>query len=354
MCHEPHSVYAPGQRFLPGDSAKEPQAPEANLTGMEYRFVTHAEVPRLSEQLATLSNLAFAEYEGAPLVDAEFCKWYARRPGSTPEACVGALYGEELVANVLVAIQDVQIGGGLLSCGIVDTVATHPAHRQQGLAHRLMDLAHDLMQQHGAEAGLLYTNPANHPYRFYGRLGYVTRAQAGMLTGARPEATGQWTVRPMRDDEALTVRELVNEHYRGYEGFAPLDYALWDWHRVQRPVSLPCQVVVAERDGQLQGTAALAPVEVLLGGEPQSVAAVSDLVYADEACLQDLLAAAQQPRLMALQGLLNPERAALERLGFATSVGEVSMVKPFGARAEALLGEQAGPWYVMVESVVGV
>ncbi len=321
---------------------------------MPYRFVTHEDVPNLAAQLTELSNVAFAEYEGAPTVDVEFSRWYARRPGSTPGVCVAALDGDVMAANVLVAVQNLNLGGEFLPCGIVDTVATHPDHRRQGLAHRLMDMAHDLMREHGAEAGVLYTNPANHPYQFYTRLGYVTRAQAAMLEGAPPATAGACDVRAMRGDEAGTVRELVNGRYEHYEGFARLDDDLWRWHRVERPATMPAQVVVAERDGRLVGTAALADVMVLLEGRQTRVTVVSDAVYDGAECLRDLLAAAPQERLMALHDVRAPEHAALEQTGLASAVGEVAMVLPFTERARELLTRPAGPWCVMVESVVGV
>ncbi|MEN6401246.1 MAG: GNAT family N-acetyltransferase [Armatimonadia bacterium] len=321
---------------------------------MDYRLVTHREVPRLPEQLASLSNLAFSEYEGAPEVDAAFCDWYGRRPGSSLDVCVGALYGDTLVANVLVAIQEVNVGGEFIRCGIVDTVATHPEHRKHGLAHRLMDMAHEIMRQHRAEAAVLYTNPENHPYHFYGRLGYVTRTRAGMLTGERPTAQRAYQVRPMGEGEEGTVRDLVNARYSRYEGFARLDEALWQWHRVERPASMPAEVVVAERDGRIVGTVALAEVDVLLGGQRERVTVASDAVYPDTDCLREMLAASKQARITALHGLVNPEKDDLEALGFTTQVGEVSMVLPFSQRAQALMDQPPGPWYVMVESVVGV
>ena len=115
----------------------------------EYRFVDFTEVPNVMLQVAELSNAAFAEYEGAPTIDAAFGEWYLRRPGSTPELCVGALDGKTLASMVLVALQPMQLGGRVLSCGIIDSVATRPEHRKQGLAHKLMDMAHQRMRQAG-------------------------------------------------------------------------------------------------------------------------------------------------------------------------------------------------------------
>jgi predicted N-acetyltransferase YhbS len=321
---------------------------------MSYRFVTHEQVPDLPQQLAALSNEAFAEYEGAPLVEASFANWYLSRPGSTPDVCFAALAGEQMVANVLVALQPLVIGGETITCGIVDTVATSPHHRRQGLAHQLMERAHDRMQVRGAEMAVLYTNPANHPYHFYGRLGYLTRAQCVMLAGPRPEAAGGPAVRPATAGEAGAVRALVNERYGSYEGYAPQDETLWAWHRVNRPALMPLQQLVAEGPEGLVGTAALAEVELLLEGQQRRVTVAYDLVYPDLPCLQALLAAAPSEHLVSLHSQAAPACADLHSLGLQASVGEVAMVLPFTQRAEALLRCDPTPWYVMVESVIGV
>lgn len=65
-------------------------------------------------------------------------------------------------------------------------------------------------------------------------------------------------------------------------------------------------------------------------------------------------AAAPAGQLLALHDLQAPEHDALERLGLQSSVGEVAMVLPLTRQAETLLGNEPAPWYVMVESVVGV
>lgn len=321
---------------------------------MEHRLVSLAEVRDLPAQLAALSNAAFAQYEGAPRVDADFAAWYVRRPGSGPEACMGALWGDELVSCVLVALQELNLGGEYVRCGIIDTVATAPNHRRQGLARRLMDLAHGHIRERGGEAAVLYTNPQDHPYRFYERLGYATRARAALLSGTRPEGARRYAVRAMDVAEGALVRELVNGGYGGWEGFARLDEALWDWHRVSRPANMPVTVAVAERAGQVVGTAALAVSEVLLGGQRRPLCFVSDLVYPDLDCLQDLLSLAPVPDLAALYDIGAPQTADLRALRCESQLGEVAMVLPLTGRTEALLSQEAALWYVMVESVVGV
>ena len=322
---------------------------------MEYRFVSHTEVSDREVQLAELSNIAFAEYEGAPQVDDEFTRWHGLRPGSHPELCMAALDGDEMVSTVLVAIQELNIGGEFISCGIIDTVATHPDHRGRGLARRLMDMAHEVMQDHGAQAAVLYTNPEDHPYRFYGRLGYMTRANARMFAGKRPRATGAaYTVRPAEPADYELIRLLVNDCYENYEGFAMLDDALWDWHRQQRPACLPQSLLVAQRDGMILGFAACCDMDLLIAGEMQPVTVVSDVVFTYQDCLEALLAAAPQADLITLHDERSREAAAFTALGFTPGVAEVAMSLPFTEQAGHLLRSNPAPWYVMVESVVGV
>lgn len=321
---------------------------------MDYQFVSCSAAPDYCAQLAALSNAAFAEYEGAPEVDADFLAWYLRRPGSSADLCVAALHGDRLVSTVLIAIQTLHLGGEPLRCGIIDTVSTYPEHRQRGLAHHLMEMAHERLQALGAEAAVLYTNPENHPYHFYARLGYQTRARASFLAGTRPAPAGRYTVRPAADAEAAAIREMVNATYGAYEGFARLDDALWDWHRVSRPTALPLTLLVATEDDRVRGTLAIARSELLLHGERQILGFVSDAVYPDRECLQDLLAAAPERALAALHDCRAPQAADLEALGLHGQLGEVAMVLPFTERATRLLANPSTPWYVMVESVVGV
>jgi len=112
--------------------------------------------------------------------------------------------------------------------------------------------------------------------------------------------------------------------------------------------------VMAEREGKVVGTSALAEVQVLLAGAHKPVTVLSDTVYPDRDCLRDLLALAPQSDLMTLQALDAPEREDLEQIGFVTSVGEVSMILPFDDHVRDLMHADFRPWYVMVESVVGV
>ncbi len=91
-----------------------------------YTLCDHTQVPDLVPQLARLSNLAFGEYEGGMTVGASWTAWYLRRPGTDPALCQAALSGDTMVANVLVCVQPVRVGGELLRCGILDSVAPAP------------------------------------------------------------------------------------------------------------------------------------------------------------------------------------------------------------------------------------
>ncbi len=318
-----------------------------------YRIGDHRDVDDLPQQLAALSNAAFSQYEGAMPVDAAFISWYLRRPGCRPELCPVALEGNRLASNVLVAIEHLQLGGQVLPCGIIDTVATLPEHRRHGLARVLMESAHELMRQAGAEAAVLYTNPDDHPYRFYRRLGYETRAIGAALLGPRPAHTQP--AQAATAAEAAAIRTLLDRSYAQYEGYAPMTDELWDWHRLNRPGDMPVHLRVLRDDGdKVVGTAAFAEAETLVGGERVPVAVASDLARDSGASLQRLLAAAPSERIMTLLDEQSPLYAELVELGFEPAVRETAMVLPFSERAAAALGHRSGPWYIMIESVVGV
>lgn len=332
---------------------------EEDAIVVDYELVDLTHVSELVEQVTALNLAAFAEYEGAPDLDESFTEWYLRRPGSTPQLCVGALHGDELVSMVLVAIQRVQIGGRLLDCGIIDSVATDPAHRRQGLARKLMDTAHENMQAAGTDAGLLYTNPEDHPYRFYDRLGYRTRAICQMTQAPRPARGGSLHVRAAQPTEHETLVAIINDFYRAYDGFAPLDEELWEWHKVDRPADMRAEVLVAEAGGELVGTCTWAETSLFLEGEDVPVAALADFAYRPELCggadaLRSLLAAAPQQTIVCLLDEHDPLLPLYAEAGFQKAVSEASMVLPFSDDAHEAIAVQPGPWYVMVESVIGM
>jgi len=324
------------------------------MTSGDYTIGVHSDVPDLAAQLATLSNAAFAEYEGAMQVDEAFAAWYLKRPGCTPELCPVALAGETLVSNVLVAIQNLQVGDEVLPCGIIDTVATAPEHRNRGLARVLMDRAHELMRQAGAEAAVLYTNPDGHPYRFYGRLGYETRAIGAALMGARPAGSG--IARTATQADEADVRALLDRFYADYEGYCRQDEALWRWHRVNRPGNMPVNLVAIGRPGGgVEATIAFAQADTFVGGEHVPVSVASDPAWEGDDCLLgELLSSAPGERILCLVDEQSPLYAGLTGLGFTSTVRETAMVLPFSERARAAVRCRRGPWYVMVESVVGV
>ncbi|MCD6360124.1 MAG: GNAT family N-acetyltransferase, partial [Armatimonadetes bacterium] len=232
----------------------------------EYELTDYVSVTDAARQFVDLSNVAFAEYEGAMEFGYEWGEWYLRRPGTDPRLCQAALAEGKLVSQVLVAVQELQIGGDLLRCGIIDSVATHPEHRKQGLARALMDRAHEAMRENAqVDAAVLYTNPAGHPYRFYGRLGYLTRAQAALITGPRPDAEA--VVEAVDPGEvAGELMRLLNGYYAGHEGYAPLNDAMWRWHKLEVPAGTGLEVAARIEDGRAVATVSFTDVELLLGG----------------------------------------------------------------------------------------
>ena len=321
---------------------------------MGYVLTDFAEVPDLAAQVTRLDNLAFAQYEGAMAFYEAFSKWYLARPGTDLRMCQAAMDGERLVSQVIVCVQPVQLGGQTFRCGIIDSVATAPEHRRQGLARRLMERAHEAMQRTGLDAAVLYTNPNDHPYHFYARLGYKERARASMLLGARLDRSGCGAEVVDAAGHAEGLRALLNEYFVGYEGYAPVSEELWRWHKIDSPVE---PTVVAEMTGSGPiSTATFADAQVRIEGRDRTVSMAYDLAalrMSDDE-FASLLALAPREMICLILDDSAPEALWAEELGFEPRVSEVSMVLPFSSEAQAALDAHGGPWYVMMESVVGV
>lgn len=321
---------------------------------MGYALSDFTGVADLAAQVMRLQNLAFAHYEGAMEVDQPWIEWYLGRPGTDLRMCQAALDGDTLVSQVIVCVQHLQLGGQTFRCGIIDSVATDPDHRRQGLARRLMERAHEIMQRDGLDAAVLYTNPDDHPFHFYGRLGYEERARASMLLGARPPQSG-CSAEPVDPAEhAAGLCALLNEYFIGHEGFSPLTEELWTWHKVQAPVN---PAVVAELTGRGPISAAtFADARVRIEGREHTVSIAYDLaadvMNGDE--LVSLLSLAPREMIGLIVDDRAPERQWAGAIGFEPRVSEVSMVLPLTSDAQTAMRTHAGPWYVMVESVVGV
>ncbi len=332
-----------------------------------YELCDHTRVPDLVAQFVELSNVGFAEYEGAMQFDEDWSAWYLQRPGTDPRLCQAALSGEQMVSNVLVAVQPLQIGGDLLTCGIIDSVATHPDHRRRGLARALMERAHQAMQQVTAvDAAVLYTDPAGHPHQFYQRLGYETRAQASLLTGSRPPVArsfsegGQVDQEPLEpaapEDAGQPLFDLLNEFFSEHEGYCPMDSRLWRWHKCERVAANPVTVVVEEAGGVPVATATFAEAELLLAGERRPVSIAYDVAAKELSAdrLARLLAAAPREQVAMILDRESAEHQLAVDVGLEPRVGEVSMILPFSERARAALSAKSGPWYPMIESIIGV
>lgn len=321
---------------------------------MGYVLTDFTEVPDLAAQVTKLDNSAFAEYEGAMAFDEAVSEWYLQRPGTVLEMCQAVLEGDTLVSQVIVCVQPLQLGGRMMNCAIVDSVATDPRHRKQGLARQLMERAHEAMQAAGLDASVLYTNPFDHPYRFYGRLGYQERARASMMIGASlsPSGCGAEPVNPA--EEANSLRALLNDYYGSYEGFSPLSEEIWRWHKVASPVK---PTVVAEMTGSgAVSTATFADAPVRIEGHDYTVSMAYDIAATvmNADAFESLLSLAPRDMLGLILDERSPEYGWAEALGLEPRVSEVSMVLPFSDDASAALQEHAAPWYVMMESVVGV
>src|SRR5574340_773687 len=203
----------------------------------DYRLVTHQEVGDrqwLIAELAELNALAFSQYEGVVQVTPGFLEWYLARPGLRAELCQAALRGDRLVSNVFVTLAPMMLGGQVVSCGIVDTVMTHPEHRRRGLARRLMERAAEAMAAAGAEVSLLYTartEPQSGPEQLYRSLGYGPRE----LVTVWERPAGSFDASPAsRVAVDAKARQAWERALGRRAGWLPPSDGLWRWGREAR------------------------------------------------------------------------------------------------------------------------
>jgi hypothetical protein len=256
-----------------------------------------------------------------------------------------------------VTLAPMKVAGETLFCGLIDTVMTHPYHRRRGLARALLRRALGAMQAAGAQISFLNTllaNPPAGPQRLYESLGYVPYAPVvRFLKDPSQVSTGPSAV-PISPDEA--ARAAFTARLGDRTGWIDLDEDLWRWRRIDRPARYPVTIGRAP-DG---GLGVVCTGDLLAGGRPRPVTVISDLAPSDPASLPDLLAsllAAVPPAAAATVLCPQSDEAlsrALQATGFRATDTEIGLFLPLSSRAAALLAAPPRPWYVSVESVIGV
>ncbi len=326
----------------------------------DYRLLTHAGIDDtcwLGQALADLDALTFGHYHGVVVPSVSFMAWYTRRPGMDPRLCQAALDGDELVSSLFVTLAHMRLNGEVLVCGIVDTVMTHPDHRRRGLARELIGRAIARMRKAGAEASLLYTavtQPPAVPQRLYESLGYSACELVDRFVKPPPHSAADG--RAVRVSPSAEVRREVETLLGMRSGWLTLDDVLWRWRRIDRPSDYPVEVYRA-RDDTL---AAICTGRLLAEGEQQLFAVLSDLAPARDAVSEDMLRSfiSTVPRQATATSLCPRSDLALahalEAVGFRAAGTEAAMLLPLSAAAERQAECRSSPWYVAVESVVGV
>lgn len=326
----------------------------------EYEFVAHAGIQNpkwLTRSLADLNQLTFGHYHGVVVPSPAFMEWYTRRPGMDPALCQAVLAGDSLVSSLFVTVARMRLNEEVLLCGIVDTVMTHPDHRRRGLARGLLDRAIEGMRRAGADVSLLYTavaDPPAVPQRLYESLGYSTYELVDRFVKAPPHLSAVGPAAMVSPDAEMRCE--VEARLGTRSGWLLLDEALWQWRRADRPAEYPVTLHRA-RDGTL---AAVCRGRLLAGGRQQPYAVVSDLAaasgHAREEALCSFLSTIPHD---ATATVLCPRSDislahALKAVGFRAAGTEVAMLLPLSAAAEQEISRRSSPWYVAVESVVGV
>ena len=216
------------------------------------------------------------------------------------------------------------------------------------------------------DASILCTLPDRPPYHFYSRVGYRDHVRISFLgrenagRSAEGGAVREVAARGAKPDDRDAVIRLLNDHYADHDGYTPIDLPLWEWRRENRPSSLPCEVLVAERDGRMVGTMTVAPARLITGAKPELMVLITDVVLPRDGraaeVLEALLSSApNEGRRVFLSGVCNTEDNEIwQAAGFKGMLGDAAMALPLNDRGRQALSTPPAKWYVLTESVVGI
>lgn len=321
-----------------------------------YRTVPHTVVPNLPAQVLALAQASFMQFPGVSRPSADKADWYLARPRMSRDLSLAAMHGETMVANVYVTLDDIQLGGETLRCGIIDTVMTHPDHRRRGLARALMARTLESMVAAGAHVSLLYTLPDSMQQRFYHALGYRDVGFVHYVTRQQGESQSVARATPVDKDDCIA---FANACHTAHDGYVPLDDALWRWRRVGRPTTLPSDTRLVRQDSRIValGSYCAAPI---IGADGRQVVVLTDFCWEESdagraGAVNILDGAPTGCELRVLAGREDTARLALlQENGLDIIGGETAMIKPLIAAGEQALGQIGPRWYPLVESIIGV
>lgn len=343
----------------------------------DYEIKAHSELGEVVKELAELTCACFGEYEGVIAVDEEFLRWYLSRPGMARDGCFAAVRDGRIVSSVFVTRLSVQFGGELLEMGMLDTVMTHPEHRRQGLARRVLDAATRFMQDRGMDGSQLYTGADSMPQRFYTGLGYreyvrvrylmlTDRQRVNLLSARAREAPGaaegiEGRVRECDRQEVPQLRRFLDESFSAYDGYMPLNDELWAWRRERRPANAPATpYLLWDKEAGIEATATLASAPLRKSRGVEVMTGVLDFAASDTARAGAFLGsvirnAPLQGALVLVSATVNGRLNALcGETGFTCFANEVSMVKAFSDKGRKALAGRPSLWYTATESLIGM
>ena len=149
-------------------------------------------------------------------------------PALRPEDMLLALHDRRPVSCVQIFTKQVRLRGESLSLGGIGSVATDPGHRGRGLASELLRRADDEMRARGMALALLFSDR----FSFYGRLGWLSVAQARLALHAQPGGSGSLSagarIRPFQETDRPAVERLYERHAQPLETSTLRDRTYWE------------------------------------------------------------------------------------------------------------------------------
>jgi GNAT superfamily N-acetyltransferase len=320
-----------------------------------YEAASQAQRRPTTGQLTDLATLCFGGYPGVLPPTADFMRWFLSRPGLDLSLSQAAWQDRQLAASAFITRASLLVEGNPVCFGLVDTVMTHPEHRRQGLAKRLVLEAIRACRDAGLEALQLYTAPDTVPYNLYRGLGFVHahsliywRREAQVPV---PGALPAWAALPV--SRCGDLAELYETLAATHDGVPRHDRELWRWRKRERPAGLGATVWRA----RVAGSGAMATCSSLQLTDEGAYQLLSDVLPGNPSWLAALCARLDPtiPLVTVADAKDTELLSALEAAGFRPGQQEAALI--LSLRGESTIEHMQDaerPWMPLTESIIGV
>jgi GNAT superfamily N-acetyltransferase len=144
-----------------------------------------------------------------------FGRYFEHDPAFRDDLCFVGVTNDQIVSTLQVFTKEVRVAGATVLVGGIGNVFTTPAHRERGIASRLLRHAVASMKSAGFDLSLLFAVRL----AFYGRHGWSSHPRRFLfMEPARPRVSDRYTIEPFTTASDL---DAVMDLYSIYSGKLP-------------------------------------------------------------------------------------------------------------------------------------